>query len=89
MVPIRELLDRIRWDAGFGRAEFVIGYFDRVRGGIVRVPYGAVRFAPGAHFAFTAVEADGSQHEVPLHRVREVWRDGKLIWRRAGPEAPR
>jgi len=22
---------------------------------------------------------------VPLHRIREVWRDGELIWRRPAP----
>lgn len=87
MIPIQALLDRIRWDADFGRAGFVIAYYDRVKQALVRVPLGAVQFEPGAHFAFTAVEDDGSLHEVPLHRVREVWRDGQLIWRRAGPEA--
>lgn len=86
MIPIQQLLHRIRWDAEFGRAEFVIGYFDRIRHGIVRVPFNAAQVGAG-DFSFTAVEADGSVHEVPLHRIREVYRDGELIWQRAGPEA--
>lgn len=86
MLPIRALLDRIRWDPAFGRADFVIAYYDRVEGGLVRVPFGALQFEPGAHFAFTAFAPDGAQHTVPLHRVREVWRNGELIWQRAGSE---
>lgn len=86
MIPIQQLLQRIRWDAEFGRADFVIGYYDRVTHGIVRVPLAQVQFEPGEHFAFTAVEADGSVHEVPLHRIREVTRNGVLIWQRPAPE---
>jgi uncharacterized protein (UPF0248 family) len=82
MIPIQQLLHRIRWDPEFGRGEFVIGYYDRVRRCIVQVPFARVQFDPEDHFRFTAVEADGSIHEVPLHRIREVYRDGELIWRR-------
>jgi uncharacterized protein (UPF0248 family) len=87
MIPIQDLLRRIQWDAEFGRADFEIGYFDRVTRGIVRVPFRFVRFETGERFAFDAVEEDGSVHSVPLHRVREVWRNGESIWRRA-PKTP-
>lgn len=87
MVPIQQLLQRIRWDPQFGRAEFVIGYYDRLRRSIVRVPFADVQFESGDHFSFTAVEADGSVHPIPLHRIREVYRNGELIWQRPGPEA--
>jgi uncharacterized protein (UPF0248 family) len=30
MIPIHRLLNRIRWDPGFGRGRFVIGYYDRL-----------------------------------------------------------
>ena len=80
--PILALLQRIRWDADFGRAEFTLGYHDRVRRALVTVPFERIRIEPGKPFSFTAVEADGSLHEVPLHRVREVHRNGELIWRR-------
>jgi hypothetical protein len=30
VIPIQDLLHRIRWDAEFGKAQFVIGYYDRV-----------------------------------------------------------
>ena len=83
MIPIQDLLHRIQWDPEFGRTEFEIGYFDRVTNNIVHVPFQRVHFEKGEHFAFEAIEEAGSVHTVPLHRVREVRRNGELIWQRA------
>ena len=88
MIPVHSLLDRIRWDPDFGHADFTIGYYDRVKHCIVQVPLARIQFDPGSHSSFTAIEADGSVHEVPLHRVREVHRNGALIWRRAPRPGP-
>jgi len=82
MIPIQELLHRIQWDPEFGRADFEIGYLDRVAHRISRVPWAQVSLVPGNQFALEVIEDDGSRHMVPLHRVREVWRDGCLIWQR-------
>lgn len=82
MTPIQDLFHRIQWDQEFGKAEFVIGYLDRVGHRIVRVPFQRVHLARGAHFSFDVMEDDGSLHMVPFHRVREVWRGGELIWQR-------
>lgn len=85
MTPIHELLARIRWDREFGAARFVIGYYDRITGTEVTVPFERIRFEPGERAAFEAVEPDGAVHSVPFHRVRSVWRNGELIWRRPSP----
>ena len=82
MIPIHELLARIRWDPEFGRARFEIAYLDHKRKALVRVPFERGRIPDEHRFAFEAVEDDGSVHSVPYHRVREVWRDGVLIWTR-------
>lgn len=85
MIPIQDLLHRIQWDPAFGRGAIEIGYLDRVEHCIVRVPWSQVRLQPGEHFALEVVGSDGHPHMVPLHRVREVWRDGALIWQRPAP----
>jgi len=82
MIPIQDLLHRIQWDSEFGKGDFVIGYYDRVTRRIVRIPLRRVCLGKGEHFSFEAVEDNGASHMVPFHRVREVWRNGKLIWRR-------
>jgi uncharacterized protein (UPF0248 family) len=82
VIPIHELLARIRWDAAFGRGRFEIAYLDHKRKSLVRVPLERIRMPEEARFGFEAVEDDGSVHNVPYHRVREVRRDGKVIWSR-------
>ncbi|MFO1435804.1 MAG: DUF504 domain-containing protein [Gammaproteobacteria bacterium] len=80
--PIQDLLNRIRWDPGFGFARFVVGYYDRVSNTIVHIPFERIRFKPDDHFYFEVDTEDGAVHDIPLHRVREVYRDGELIWHR-------
>jgi hypothetical protein len=48
MTPIRELLDRIRWDDAFGNARFDVDYYDRVEDTLVRAGCGAWRSATGS-----------------------------------------
>lgn len=81
MIPIHELLARIRWDPEFGRGEFEIDYVDHLEQELVRVPLREVEVLPG-HAFIRLTDAEGREHEVPLHRVREVCRDGVVIWRR-------
>ncbi len=82
MIPIQDLLSRIRWDKAFGQGRFEIGYYDRVQDGIIVVPLEALYFDPADHFAFQVADREGVAHTVPLHRVKQVFRDGRLIWHR-------
>jgi len=85
VIPVHSLLARIRWDPEFGRGSFEIGYYDRVQHSIVKVPLAHLHIQAGNHFSFIAIEPDGSVHDVPFHRVREVYRDGVSIWQRPQP----
>ncbi|MGB5472604.1 MAG: DUF504 domain-containing protein [Gammaproteobacteria bacterium] len=82
MMPIHQLLSRIRWDPAFGAAEFEIGYYDRVENRIIRVPLREIFFETGDHFTFDLYDRDGELHSIPLHRVKQVFRNGELIWER-------
>ncbi len=82
MIPFHELLSRIRWDPEFGRGEFQVGYLDHQRRGLVYVPLAGLREAEDSHFCFEVTDEEGVVHSVPYHRVKEVWKDGVLIWRR-------
>ena len=82
MIPIQELLNRIRWDHEFAKGEFVIGYYDRVEGRTIEVPLREVNFPPDNHFAFQVVDSEDEVHTVPFHRIKEIYKDGKRIWHR-------
>lgn len=80
--PIHELLSRIRWDPEFAQAHVEIGYYDRVADRVLRLPLAALAFDPDDHFDFEWQDDAGVTHSIPLHRIRQVYRDGKLIWER-------
>ncbi len=88
MMPIQDLLNRIRWDVRFGQARFEIGYYDRVEKTLLRVPLEKVCFSDAEHYFLDVIAPDGAVHSVPLHRVRAVWRDGMLIWQRERQASP-
>ena len=77
-------MSRIRRDKKFGQADFIIGYYDRVEDRIIRVPLRELYFEPGDHFSFDLIDHEGALHSIPLHRIREVFRDGERIWHREG-----
>jgi uncharacterized protein (UPF0248 family) len=82
MIPLHELLGRIRWDPEFGRGEFRVGYVDHQFEELVYVPLAELRPDAESRFCFEVTNEEGMVRSVPWHRVREVWKDGTLIWRR-------
>ena len=86
MTPIQDLLSQIRWDESFGKDNFVIGYYDRVAEMVIQVPLRQIHVTQGDHFFFQITEPDGRTHEIPFHRVREVYKNKELIWHREGQD---
>jgi uncharacterized protein (UPF0248 family) len=82
MIPIHEFLNRIRWDKNFGKGSLEIGYFDHVEGKIIRIPLRELHFESGNSFSFDLPTLEGTVITIPFHRIREVYRDGLLIWSR-------
>lgn len=85
MTPFHELLARIRWDPEFGLGRFAIGYWDRVAGKVLHVDLRDIEWDEDNPAFFDLVDEDGVTHGIPYHRVREVWRNGELIWERHPP----
>ena len=84
MIPIHQLLNRIRWDAEFGKGSFQLGYYDRAENQIILVPFEEVAFPPESPETFQLTDSEGQVHRVPFHRVREVYKNSQRIWHR-GP----
>jgi uncharacterized protein (UPF0248 family) len=82
MIPIEELLNRIRWDKEFGKGDFEIRYEDHIEQKVIRVPFQNIKFKEGNHISFQVENAEGEVQTIPFHRVREVYKDGNLIWHR-------
>jgi uncharacterized protein (UPF0248 family) len=84
MLPIRDLLNRIRWDREFAKGSFEIGYLDHVENRIILVQFRSLHFQEGDSFSFQLEDESGELITIPFHRIREVRRNGALIWRRPG-----
>ena len=84
MIPIRQLLNKIRWDKDFGTASFQIGYLDHSANKIIRIPFTRINFEEGNRFSFQLEDETGEMQVIPFHRIRQVFRDAVLIWNREG-----
>jgi uncharacterized protein (UPF0248 family) len=82
MQPLQDLLHRIRWDPVFGRDDFTLAYYDRVAKAEQTVTLADISFDPERPRTFSLRGTDGLVHNIPLHRVRSVSRDGRVIWQR-------
>ncbi len=82
MISIQSLLNRIRWDEEFGKGHFQIGYYDHVSQKIIRVSFQEVGFVEGNRFSFELKTAGDEVQTIPFHRIREVYKEGHLIWSR-------
>ncbi len=87
MIPIHELLNRIRWDPEFAKGNFELGYYDRTENRIILIPLKELTFPEESPSAFQLVDLQGQRHRVPFHRVREVYKDAQRIWHRPDPSA--
>jgi len=83
VISIKELLNRIRWDSEYGRGQFFVGYEDHIAGRVVRVPFSEIATESGDPFSFSLIDDQGLERTIPYHRVREVLRNGVVIWHRA------
>lgn len=82
MIPIQTLLHRIVWDQEFGAAEFTVGYYDRLERRLLFIPFREMKLEKSERFLFRFFGPAGVEQSVPLHRIREVYRNGVLIWQR-------
>lgn len=82
MIPIHEFLNRIRWDKKFAQGQFEVGYYDRSEDKIIRIPFEDILFDPKDHFTITIIDSKCETHMVPYHRIKEIYKNGELVWHR-------
>jgi uncharacterized protein (UPF0248 family) len=78
MEYIGDLLNKIRWDKKVNPEEYTLLYFDRIDEKLYEVSFTAIARKGN----FITILKDGKEYSVPLHRIRQVKRNGKLVWER-------
>ena len=79
MIPIKELLNKIKWDKREDPDDYSVFYLDRVLNKLIEMPYKKIKRLDGEFFVINKNEEDTF---IPLHRIREVRKKGKLVWER-------
>ncbi len=79
MIPIKDLLNKIKWDKNLNPNEYSIGYFDRISKKLVWIDFEQIKNIDGN---FMVLEKDRNEVNIPLHRIRVVKQKKETIWKR-------
>ncbi len=80
MIPIIELLNKIKWDPREVQDEYKVGYLDRVQNKLIQIPVSEIEMSD--KFSFVKLDNEGNEHNIPFHRIKVVWKNEVLIWER-------
>jgi uncharacterized protein (UPF0248 family) len=75
MLPIKDLLNRIRWDEKENPEDYEIAYTDRVLKKEIKIMFKDISRVEDE---FMIV----NEASIPLHRITKVYKKNKLIWER-------
>lgn len=79
MQPIKPLLNRIKWDKRENPEQYSIFYFDRISKTLIKINYVDIkRFEDN----FIIVNRNNEEVNIPMHRIKKVKKDEKIIWKR-------
>jgi uncharacterized protein (UPF0248 family) len=78
MLPIHNLLNKIRWDKRENPEEYNIFYFDRILNKLISIPYKKIKKLEGSFMILNNEE----ESNIPLHRVKKVTKNDIVVWER-------
>lgn len=78
MMPIKDLLNKIKWDERETESEYEIGYFDRIANKLIFVDLMEVEVRDGVLIDWI----DDREVTIPFHRIKEVKKKGVVVWKR-------
>ena len=79
MIPIKELLNKIKWDKRENPEDYTVGYYDRLRKEIIEFPFKAIKEIDEN---FMLIEIKGEEKTIPLHAIKIVRKKGGQLWKR-------
>jgi uncharacterized protein (UPF0248 family) len=86
MIPIQELLNKLKWDPNEEPFSYSVFYYDRVANMLREVKYRDIVDVRDGYMTFVRQD---SEVMIPLHRIRVVKRAGVTVWDRKLGNAPK
>ena len=75
MISCFEILNKIKWDKNLNKEEYFIYYLDNINKKLIEIKFNEIKEITRN---FITLE----DKEIPLHRIREIRKKEKLIWKR-------
>jgi uncharacterized protein (UPF0248 family) len=79
MIPIQELLNKVRYSPEENPEDYVLFYYDRIEDKLMRLGLAEIKKIEDN---FLVLMKEGKRINLPLHRIRKVKKKGKIIWER-------
>ena len=80
MQPIKDLLNKIKWDKRELPEEYLVYYLDRISQKLIKINYINIkRFEDN----FIVIEKNNEETYIPMHRIKEVRKNNVLVWKRS------
>lgn len=79
MIPIKDLLNKIKWDKRENPEDYTIGYWDNMRKEILEFPFKAIKEISEN---FLLIETEEGEKDIPLHAIKLVRKKGEQLWKR-------
>ena len=75
MISCYEILNKIKYDKNLNKEEYFIYYLDNINKKLIEIKFNEIK---GITKNFITLE----DKEIPLHRIKEIRKKEKLIWKR-------
>ena len=79
MIPIQDLINKIKFDSREKPEDYVLFYLDRIEGELKPIKFLEIKRTEGN---FLVLEKKGEEVEIPMHRIKKVERKGEVVWER-------
>ena len=78
MIPIKDLLNKIRWSKEENPKDYSIGYWDNIDKKLVFISFNEIKKIEGNFLLLDREE----ETYIPVHRIKEVKKKDKIVWKR-------
>ncbi len=75
MISCLEILNKIKWDKNLNKEDYSIYYLDNIAKKLISISFNEIKEISKN---FIILE----DKEIPIHRIKEIRKQGKLIWKR-------
>ncbi|MBU2638813.1 MAG: DUF504 domain-containing protein [Nanoarchaeota archaeon] len=79
MITAFEFLNKIKWDKRENPSLYTIHIYDRILKKNIEIKYTNIKEIGKS---FMTIKRNDEETEIPLHRIREIRKSSKIVWKR-------